>query len=71
MNKNNNLVQIAQILIEMREERELHGVPASVMSRYPEGSQGIVINEDKYIVLNSADSCYSYNFGFGCCCGQN
>lgn len=56
MNKNNNLVQIAQILIEMREERELHGVPASVMSRYPEGSQGIVINEDKYIVLNSADS---------------
>ena len=23
------------------------------------------------LVLNSADSCYSYNFGFGYCCRQN
>ena len=53
MSKTNNLVKIAQILIEMKEERDLHGVPASVMSRYPDGSCGIVINEDKYIVLNS------------------
>ena len=27
--------------------------------------------QNQYNILNSADSCYSYNFGFGCCCGQN
>lgn len=54
--KNNNLVEIARILIEIKEERDLHGVPSSVMSRYPEGSQGIVINEDKFIVLNSQET---------------
>ena len=56
MNKNNNLVEIANVLIEMREERELSGVPASVMARYPEGSRGIVISGDKFIVLNSEET---------------
>lgn len=56
MSKNNNLVEIAKVLIEMKEERALHGVPASIMARYPEGSQGIDINEEKYIVLNSPET---------------
>ena len=45
-----------KILIELKEERELNDIPVSVVSRYPEGSQGIVINEDKFMVLNSQDS---------------
>ena len=56
MSKSNNLVEIAKVLIEIKEERALHGVPASIMSRYPEGSQGIDINEEKYIVLNTPET---------------
>jgi len=57
MSKNiNNLVRIAKILKELKEERELVGIPEAVMSRYPEGSEGIVINEDKFIVLNTLDT---------------
>ena len=54
--KYNNLVKIAKILIEIKEERDLHGVPTSVMARYPEGSQGIVINEDRFIVINAQET---------------
>ncbi len=57
MSKYNNLVEIANILIEMKEERDLHGdnLP-TIMARYPEGSRGIDINEEKYIVLNTPEN---------------
>lgn len=52
--RTNQLVEIAKILIELKAERDYHDIPVSIRSRYPEGSQGILIDEEKYIVLNSS-----------------
>ncbi|MDX9692304.1 MAG: hypothetical protein RBT45_07590, partial [Acholeplasmataceae bacterium] len=52
MNKKNNLVEIAEILVKLKEERLLNDIPEN----YPKGSVGIIINGDKFVVDNSVKS---------------
>jgi hypothetical protein len=53
---NNNLVEIAKILKSLKQERNLVNVSSKILSKYPEGSEGIVINEENYIVINTNES---------------
>ena len=57
MSKNNNLLEIADLLIKIKAERELHEneISPSIKARYPK-SRGIYIDGDKYIVVNSEET---------------
>ena len=62
MSKNNNLLDIADLLIKIKAERELHenDIPPSITARYSKNNiRGIYIDGDKYIVVNSDEAAAS------------
>ena len=56
MSKNNSLIDIAKILIDIKEERDFPKVPKEIKDRFPEGSIGININDEKWFVINTPEN---------------
>lgn len=55
MNKKSNLVKITEILKELKAERVIGDEKKIISSKYPEGSQAILIDEEKFVVLNNEE----------------